>query len=657
MSELGQFALRLGLFLSGYAILMDLLGSWRDRRELLRSGRNATAGALLCLTVACVALLILLARSDFAVRYVAENTSRALPLVYKLTALWAGAAGSLLFWLWLQTGFVVLAFSKSDGGSGRFCAAARAAANLVAVFFFLVLLFDKDPFALSVTTPSDGAGLNPLLQHPAMVLHPPALFLGYAAFAIPYAWTFAALRRDDLSRPPIFFRPARLWSLFAWMFLTVGIGLGAWWAYEELGWGGYWAWDPVENSSLIPWLTATALLHCARTYRADGRTGVWFMVLSIVTFSLCIFGTFLTRYGLVTSVHAFPDPGLGILFLVLVAIIGAIGGVLFLRWRLRRKRVIETGARSVRLVIWNNWLMLLLTFVVLVGTLFPFFSGFFSDPPITLKPDYFTKITAPLGLVLLLLLGICPHLIREGFGRTWRTLGAIVTAAAAVLIWALAGGLAIAYLVACAFVGINLVVDFVQRYARRAAPAQALPGREKQARAGVGATAGVRWLGARIVHVGVLLAFVGIAGSGGFDIEKQVALKPAQHVQVGRFDLAYNDLDAEHGSNFTAVKADISVFRGQKQIDRLAPAVAYYPQSEKSTSEVKIRRTLAGDLYLALGQVDRATKLINLTVFIKPLINWIWIGSALMVLGTALVLAAGLRREQGVPAGDAVVEK
>ena len=674
MSELGQFALRLGLFLSGYAIMVDLLGSWRDRRELLRSGRNATAGALLCMTVSCIALLILLARSDFAVRYVAQNTSRALPFVYKLTALWAGAAGSLLLWLWLQTGFVVLAFSKSDGSSERFCAAARAAANLVAVFFFLVLLFDKDPFALSVTTPSDGAGLNPLLQHPAMILHPPALFLGYAAFAIPYAWTFAALRRDDrrvgcahhlpstLGRtggqsPPYGFRSARLWSLFAWTFLTVGIGLGAWWAYEELGWGGYWAWDPVENSSLIPWLTATALLHCARTYRADGRTGVWFMVLSIATFSLCIFGTFLTRYGLVTSVHAFPDPGLGILFLVLVALIGAIGGVLFLQWRVRRKPVAETGARGVRLVIWNNWLMVLLAFVILVGTLFPFFSGFLSDPPITLKPDYFTKITAPLGLALLLLLGICPHLIRAGFGRTWRTLGAIITVVAAVLIWALADGLAIAYLVACAFVGVNLLVDFVQRYARRGVPAQASSGQREQARAGVGAAPGVRWLGARIVHVGVLLAFVGIAGSGGFDIEKQVALKPGQQVRVGSFDLTYNDLDAEHGPNFTAVKANVSVSRGRKQIGTFSPAIAYYPHSEKPTSEVKIRRTLAGDLYLALGQVDRATKLINLTVFIKPLINWIWIGSTLMVLGTALVLAAGLGHERGVPAGDAVVEK
>ena len=213
MSELGQFALRLGLFLSGYALLMDLLGVWRDRRTLLASARNATVGCLLCLTVAMGALWVLLVQGDFAVSYVAENTARSLPLVYKLTALWAGAAGSLLLWLWLQTGFVAVAFSKSAEDSGRFCAVARAAANLVAVFFFLVLIFDKDPFRLSITTPRDGAGLNPLLQHPAMVLHPPALFLGYAAFVIPYAWTLAALQKGNANRLPVLFTRAWNWSL------------------------------------------------------------------------------------------------------------------------------------------------------------------------------------------------------------------------------------------------------------------------------------------------------------------------------------------------------------------------------------------------------------------------------------------------------------
>jgi cytochrome c-type biogenesis protein CcmF len=642
MPDLGQFALRLGLFLSAYAILADLLGRWQNRGELLKSGRNATLGCLLCLTIACMALSVLLVRGEFAVKYVAENTARALPLVYKLTALWAGAAGSLLLWLWLQTGFVALAFPQSSGDTGRFCAGARAAANLVAVFFFLVLIFDKDPFGLSVTTPRDGAGLNPLLQHPAMVLHPPALFLGYAAFVIPYAWTFAALRRQDLSRPPVLFDRARHWLLFAWMFLSIGIALGAWWAYEELGWGGYWAWDPVENSSLIPWLTATALLHCARTYRADGKTSLWFMVLAVATFSLCIFGTFLTRYGLVFSVHAFPDPGLGILFLVLLIVIWVIAGLLFLLWRLRRRPTAATQGRGIRFVIWNNWLMVLLAFVILMGTLFPLFGGLITEDKV-LTSEYFTKITAPGGLVLLLLLGVCPHLIHHGLSKGWRTVGAVVTGIASVLIWVLAGSLAIAYLVACAFVGLNLVADFVQRYTHR--------------QEGGTLMASLRWHGARVVHIGVLMAFIGIAGSSGFDVEKQVALRPGERVQVGGFELTYNDLDASHGPNFTAVAASVSVSKGQKQLGKLSPSVAFYGQSGKRTSEVDIRRSLAGDLYLALTEADSGSKLINLTVFLKPLIDWIWIGTILMVLGTAVVLAAGLGRKRIAPAGDADVEQ
>ena len=653
MADLGQFALRLGLFLSGYAILVDLLGSWRKRSELLRSGRNATLGCLLCLTVATVALWFLLVRGEFSVSYVAEHTSRALPLVYKLTALWAGASGSLLLWLWLQTGFVVLAFSRSGESHERFNGVARAAANLVAVFFFLVLIFDKDPFGLSVTTPRDGAGLNPLLQHPAMALHPPTLFVGYAAFAIPYAWTFAALKQADPRQSLLLFERARNWSLLAWGFLTIGIALGAWWAYEELGWGGYWAWDPVENSSLIPWLTATALLHCGRTFRAGSRIATWFMVLAILTFSLCIFGTFLTRYGLVSSVHAFPEPGLGILFLVLLIPIWVIAGVLFLYRYIRWESSPAKQGPGIRFIVWNNWLIVLLAFVILVGTLFPFLSGLVSTRQISLKSEYFTKIAAPGGLILLLLLGICPHLIRCGFDRSRRTLGAVFAGTAAVLVWVLAGELAIAYLIACGFVGLNLTADFVQRYTRRRAEDE---GQKTEDGGMWRLSSSLRWYGARVVHIGVLLTFVGIAGSGGFDVEKQVALRPGERVQVGDFELVYDDLNADHGPNFTAITADVSVYKGAKRIDELSPSVAFYAQSGKRTSEVDIRRTLAGDLYLALTEVDSATRLINLTVYIKPLINWIWIGNILMVVGASLVIVAVLGGRRGAPQGDTIEE-
>jgi cytochrome c-type biogenesis protein CcmF len=276
--------------------------------------------------------------------------------------------------------------------------------------------------------------------------------------------------------------------------------------------------------------------------------------------------------------------------------------------------------------------------VVLVGTLFPFLSGLVSSHQISLKSEYFTKITSPGGLILLLLLGICPHLMRHGFTRSWRTLGAALAGAAAVLIWGLAGSLAVAYLVACGFVGLSLAGDFVERYARRRADA---------ARPSLRAT--LRWHGARIVHVGVLMTFIGIAGSGGFDVEKQAALKPGERLQIGKFELVYNDLKAERGPNFTAMTADVSVYKGSRQIDSLAPSVAFYERPDKRTSEVDIRRTLAGDLYLALTQVDSTTRLINLTAHIKPLINWIWIGNIVMVVGALLAIGAVVGQKRNAP--------
>jgi cytochrome c-type biogenesis protein CcmF len=636
MAELGYFALQLGLFLSGYAMLVDLMGAWKNKAELIKSGRNATISCFACLTIAIIALLVSLVRSDFSIIYVAEHTSKALPLAYKLSALWAGAAGSLLLWLWLQVGFVAFVFRKSRTHQRAFSAGARSIANMVSVFFLLVLILDKNPFALSTAAPLDGAGLNPLLQHPAMVLHPPTLFIGYAAFAIPFAWVFARLKWDSTQGPAPFFKQAHNWILSAWLFLTVGIVLGAWWAYEELGWGGYWAWDPVENSSLMPWLTATALLHCSRTYRRNTSSANWLTILSLVTFSLCIFGTFLTRYGLVSSVHAFPEPGLGILFLVLLIHLWIIAAILL--WRKHRREKIDTHAvvgTGQRFVILNNWLMVLLTFLIFVGTLFPFFSGLFTEQKISLKADYFTKITAPGGLVLLLLLGICPHLLRHGISKSWRIIGAMFAATIASVTWLLSHKIAPACFILCAFAALNLAADFLSRYTynRTRKNTETKPRRN------------LRWYGARIVHVGVVLAFIGIAGSDGYGIEEHAALKPNDRISIAGFDITFDGLKADHGPNFTAVTADISVHKGQKMVTKLSPSQAYYTKSDKRTSEVDIRRTLAYDLYVALTEVDSSTELINLKILVKPLINWIWIGSIVMVLGVMLILASFYMRK------------
>ena len=660
MSGFGNFALLLALFLSGYAVVIDLLGSLRRDPGLIKSACNATVAYMACLSVAMIALWVLLVKSDFAVIYVAEHTSRALPFPYKISALWAGSAGSLLLWLWFQAVFLVIVYCKSEFKHRSFSANARMMANLVSVFFLIILNSDKNPFELSKVTPVDGAGLNPLLQHPAMVLHPPILFIGYAGFLITFAWAFGQLKTapDDNTLPLL--KQAQRWAIFAWLFLTGGIVLGAWWAYEELGWGGYWAWDPVENSSLLPWLTATALLHCFRTYNRRSSIATWTVLLGIITFSLCVFGRFLTKYGLVSSVHAFPNPGLGILHVVLLIHVWVIAGALMLRNYIRKKNETpHAGIPSHRFVILNNWLLLLLALVIFVGTLFPFLSKVFikiieslstqAGPPrapITLAPEFFTKITAPGGLLLLLLIGLCPHLLRRGFNKSWRIILGVIAFAGALTIWLLtcsletvrpsgisgtigwwgqwllSGSPAIPCFILSGFVLVNLLADFAKKSPRN-----------------------LRWYGARIVHLGVAVMFIGIAGSGGYAMEKTAALRVGDKTNIAEYELTLNDLKVEYGRNFIAVAADISVHKGDKLIAKLKPARAFYSASRKNVSEIDIRRTLAGDLYLALTEVDNSRKLINLLIMIKPLINWIWIGSFVMVLGTLAVLLSSFKQK------------
>ena len=656
MIDLGQFALLLGLYLSGYAVIIDFLGHRRNKSELIKSARNATSATLVCLTVAMIVLWVLLLQSDFRVTYVAEHTSKALPAAYKISALWAGSAGSLLLWLWLQVGFIVFVFCRSRNETAQFCSFARTGANLVSVVFFIILVMDRNPFATSAVTPADGAGLNPLLQHPAMVLHPPVLFLGYAGFVIPFAWALASLKSDNTNARPVLFEQARNWILWSWLFLTIGIVLGAWWAYEELGWGGYWAWDPVENASLLPWLTATALLHCCKIYKRRSSIEIWTMVLSLLTFSLCILGRFITKYlgALLASVHAFAEKGLGILYLVLLIIIWIIAAVLM--WKKYGRGTLNTFTKiksGLKLIIWNNWLMILLAFVILVGTLFPLLSGFVTEQKISLKPDYFTKITSLPGLVLLLLIGLCPYLMQGGLNKSGRIFIAAVASISAVIVWVFTKSLALVYFIICALGVLNLATDFINRRLKTS-----------QTRKDNPRPINFRWYGAKLVHAGVVLMFIGIAGSGGYSTEQRASLTPGQTITAAGFNITYDNLTADHGSNFVGVTANMSVYEAgdsnmsdiedlsapnnKKFLTKMTPAQAVYNITGKRTSEVDIRRTLACDLYLALTDVDADSQRIGLQVLVKPLINWIWIGSCVMVLGTLAVLYALYQPKQRV---------
>ncbi|MBE0535567.1 MAG: heme lyase CcmF/NrfE family subunit [Phycisphaerae bacterium] len=675
MVPTGQFALLLAFYLSAYAILADIAGLWRGDSGLIKSGRNATAAVLLCLTAATVALWVVLVRSDFSVIYVAEHTSLNLPLMYKISAFWAGVGGSLLFWLWVQVAFIVVVYCMGARSRGSFAARARAIINLVTVFFLLIMINDRNPFETYPAAVADGFGLNPLLQHPAMALHPPILFVGYAAYMVPFGWAYAWLKTPAGEDTAPMVKAARNWTLAGWLFLTAGIVLGAWWAYEELGWGGYWAWDPVENASLLPWLTSTALLHCFRMYKSRGPVAVWTVVLSILTFSLCVFGRFLTKSGLVSSVHAFPEPGLSLLYIVLLIHLFVIAGVMIGLKYAGRRETIAASPTAHKYIILNNWLLLALTLVILVGTLFPFLTQVFirianavrAEPiafaPVTLEPSFFTKITAPAGLFLLFLIGACPHLVRRGFTFSWRIVLGVLCAAAAAVVWLatcsldvprpegfsaamgwwaqrlLSGSPAVPVFILSGYVIVVLVADFVGHKINRAGGKAAAP-------------RSLRWYGARIVHLGVAIMFVGIAGSGGFGEEKALAMRPGDRTTIRDFELTYEKLEGEHGPNFNAAKAVVSITKEGKPVAQLSPAKAVYSPGGKTISEVDIRRTLGGDLYLAMTDVNVSTRMINLRIMVKPLINWIWIGSCIMALGTVMVMVALLK-----PAAKAASDK
>ncbi|MCF7958411.1 MAG: cytochrome c biogenesis protein CcsA [Phycisphaerae bacterium] len=649
MADLGNFALQLALFITAYAIIADLAGAWLKEPALMRSGRNATVACWLAISTAVGALLYALTTCDFSIQYVVENVSKKLPIEYKISALWAGAAGSLLVWLWLQLTMVIWTFNRTKVKDYPFVAIARVMANIVSVFFLVVLLFDenKKVFEVLKLPPLDGHDLNPLLQHPAMVLHPPALFVGYAAYLIPFCWILAAMVDKRKTVRPLLFNRARNWMLFAWLFLSLGIILGSWWAYEELGWGGFWAWDPVENSSFMPWLAGTALLHCFKRAKPGTTMASWMAFLCLLSYSLCIFGTFLTRYGLVTSVHAFPEPGLSILFMVLIVLFWIIAAGLFIR-RLIANSSSEmvANAKGSGILALVNWLFVILIAVILVGTLFPFLSSLFGVEKKTLLPEYFTKITSPFGLFLLVLMGVCPYFFRKGLVVNRRTIlaGLMIGIAAttAVVLYFVdkqrqlnADYQKIAYLaipcfIACSFVVIMILIDFVQPFFTSE------PGAKSRR--------SLRWYGALIAHIGVVLMFAGIAGSEGLGYEVDKALHAGESFKLEKsnYTITYNKATLEKGPNFEMTVAELIVKKPGGQEITMKPAIAYYPGRQQTTTEPDIRRSISGDIYITLAQVSPNGNLVNIQVRFKPLINWLWLGSVVMMGGSIIVMISWL---------------
>lgn len=639
MGTLGRLALAGALVAAVFGIAAFVLGAVRRDGRWVEVGRRALYGVALLTTVASAALVFLLVTSDFRYEYVANYTTRDLDLLYKIGAFWGGNAGSLLLWVWVLSLLSAAAVSTRHPGAGRLQPWVGTFLLVTAAFFLTLVNFVSPPFRLLPEPAAEGRGLNPLLQNPGMMLHPIYTYLGYVGFSVPYAYAMAALITGDTG--DVWLRVTRRWTLLAWLFLSMGILYGGQWAYVELGWGGYWAWDPVENSSLMPWLTGTAFLHTAVVQEQRGMLKGWNVVLIVITFLLTIFGTFLTRSGVVVSVHAFANGPLGAFFLGFIGIMAVVSVYLLID----RSRVyasphgIESLLSREASFLLNNLLLLGITFATLWGTLLPVTSELVTGMKVGVGPPFFNQVNVPLGLALVLLMGLGPLLPwrraqMENLAHSYLYPVAFATLAAAVLL--LAGVTRTAPLVGftvAAFAAAAHVQEFIRGVqARCQVTGERIP------------VALVRLIsrnrrryGGYLVHLAIVVMVTGFIGSSAYSQEATVTLRPGEPFAMGRYVLTHRGVWAAREDDHVEVFARLGVSKDGRDIGVLRPEKQLFRYNEQPTTEVAVLGGLAEDLYVVLGGWDD-TGAASYKIYINPLVAWVWIGQYLLLAGTLVAL-------------------
>lgn len=633
MIDFGYFALCMALATSAYSTISSAMGARSERLQLVRSGENALLATFGLLTVALVILWHALLTHNFQVRFVAENSNLAMPFFYMVTALWGGQAGSLLFWGWilaLYAATVVVLYRHRYRELMPYAVATMAATS----FFFCVLhLFSADPFVQLPFKPADGRGLNPLLQQPLMAIHPPLLYLGMVGMVVPFAFAIAALASGKLDST--WLRPARRWMLIPWTFLAAGLLLGGKWAYVELGWGGYWGWDPVENSSLMPWLVGTAFLHSIMIQERKGMLKVWNMVLAILSYGLVILGTFITRSGIISSVHAFAKSNIGPFFAVyLVLTLVVCFGLLYVRLpHLKAENKLESFASRETAFLLNNWILLGILFAVLWGTLFPLISEAFTGQQITVGPPFFNQVNVPIGLVLMLLTGAGPLFAWRRTSTESLKKNFAVPVAAGLLFLPILLGLgvrsiyALISLVLCAFVTASVALEFhsgTRARMRSTGESYLIAIYRLSAK-------NRRRYGGYMTHLALMLLFVGFTGKA-FTQEMEIVLDRGETTSVGGYELTYETLAFKEDANMSSTAAALSLSRDGQRLGTLLPERRFYKAFEQGTTEVSIYSSMREDFYLILvGSADDNSA--KFQVYINPLVNFVWLGSIVLVLG------------------------
>jgi len=642
MSSLGTFVLLCSFVVACYAAVASVAGARRRSMSLIESGIGAFYLVAALMAAASAIIVHAFVTENYAIKYVDRYSDSAQPLFYKITSYWGGLDGSLLFWVFLLAVFGALAVKVNRESQRELVPYVVATIAVVEMFFIFLMVIHNNPFETYLTpAPADGRGLNPLLQNPYMVIHPPSLYIGFVGMTIPYAFGMAALVTGYLDDS--WLRAVRRWTLISWLFLSFGLVLGMIWAYEELGWGGYWGWDPVENAGLLPWFTATAFLHSVLVQERRGMLKVWNLSLVILTFFLTIFGTFMTRSGVVQSVHAFgEDRALAWMFTVFMVLLLSVSfGFLIYRLPLLRSRhELDSWASREAAFLANNWVLLFSAFFVLFATMFPTLSQALTGERLTVGPPFFNKWMLPIGLILLLLTGVGPLLAwrKSTPSNMWHQFKwpvgiALVTGGG---LWAL--GLRIWTSGLCFAFSAFVIATIWQEFWRGAGVRGRATGSDRfTAMIGLVSKSHRRY-GGYLVHLGIVLMCLGFAGEG-YKQETQVLLKPGETTTLREFTVRHDAVKVTDDGQKQMVTAHLDVSRDGTSMGPMQPAKWFFRKHEQEpTTEVAIRRGVWEDIYIVMAAFDVQTQSATLHVVINPLVNWIWVGFGVLALGTFIAL-------------------
>ncbi|MCI0610059.1 MAG: heme lyase CcmF/NrfE family subunit [Anaerolineae bacterium] len=666
LANFGYGILFITFLVTLYSVFAAIYGESKKMPAMVESARRAMLLTWPLLTLTAGILIYLLVNNHFEVQFVYEVTSRSMPTYLKVTAWWGGQAGSLLFWSWLMSAFASLVTLRKWDRDRELLPWVILVACITMAFFIGMNVFFENPFAQLyqtstaieahtfqpansiLFTPQDGRGLNPLLRHPGMVIHPPMLYLGFVSFVIPYAFAMAALitgRTDDR-----WIRLTRRWTLWAWLFLSFGLVLGGRWAYDVLGWGGYWGWDPVEIAAFMPWLTGTAFLHSVMIQEKRGMLKHWNMLLIILTYDLVIFGTFLTRSGVLSSVHAFAQSAIGPLFMGFVALtlVSSVGLIIY-RWDSLRSETEMTSLLSREaLFLLNNLMFISILVVCFWGVIFPLISELFTGQKVTVGPPFYERATGPLFATLMLLMGIAPlsawgHSTVKTLGQTiWKpTAGAVIVTAIIFAtytrnVYAIIGFFLVAFVIL-----VTLYEYWRGANARQKSQNENiftsfwnLTGRNR------------RRYGGYIIHLSMMLMAIGILGIELFQVETQGTVQQGESLSLANYELRYKEIaqwdDLPSGVNYR--RAVLDVYQDDQYLGQLVPRIDYYYDSQQNMTIPGQRSTMKDDLYVLLVDWEPASAAgATFKIYVNPLVNWLWLGSLLFLAG--IIIAAWPERE------------